>query len=39
MARPDGSTLMEGMDFGELDSSGRLVRIVSFFDMPTSGTP
>lgn len=37
MVRPDGSTLMQGMDFGELDSTGRLVRIVSFFDMPPSG--
>lgn len=36
MVAADGSPLMQGMDFGELDSSGRLVRIVSFFDMPPS---
>lgn len=39
MVGPDGTTLMQGMDFGELDSSGQLVRIVSFFDMPPSPQP
>jgi hypothetical protein len=36
MVSAEGSPLMQGMDFGEIDSSGRLVRIVSFFDMPPS---
>lgn len=30
----DGTERFSGMDFGEIDSAGRLVRIVSFFDMP-----
>lgn len=34
MVMPDGTELFQGMDFGEIDSEGRLVRIVSFFDMP-----
>lgn len=34
MAMADGTERFEGMDFGELDAEGRLVRIVSFFDMP-----
>jgi SnoaL-like protein len=28
---PDGSTIMDGVDFGELASDGRLHRIVGFF--------
>lgn len=40
MAMADGTERFEGMDFGELDSAGRLVRIVSFFDMapPPAGS-
>lgn len=34
MVMADGSEGLSGMDFGEIDSSGRLVRIVSFFEMP-----
>ena len=34
MVMADGTERFQGMDFGELDSAGRLVRIVSFFDMP-----
>lgn len=30
----DGTEPFRGMDFGEINSAGRLVRIVSFFDMP-----
>jgi hypothetical protein len=33
MVMPDGSESLKGIDFGEVDSVGRLVRIVSFFDM------
>ncbi len=29
--KPDGSTLSDGMDFGELDADGRIKRIVGFF--------
>jgi hypothetical protein len=29
--KPDGTTLSEGMDFGELDRGGRIRRIVGFF--------
>lgn len=38
MAMADGTERFEGMDFGELDAAGRLVRIVSFFDMPPPAT-
>lgn len=31
MSGPDGSTVMEGCDFGELDGDGRLKLIVGFF--------
>jgi hypothetical protein len=31
MVGADGAERFQGMDFGELDSAGRLVRIVSFF--------
>lgn len=34
MVMADGTERFKGMDFGEIDSAGRLVRIVSFFDMP-----
>jgi hypothetical protein len=34
MVLADGTERFHGMDFGEIDSAGRLVRIVSFFDMP-----
>lgn len=34
MVMADGTERFTGMDFGEFDSTGRLVRIVSFFDMP-----
>lgn len=34
MVMVDGTERFKGMDFGEIDSAGRLVRIVSFFDMP-----
>lgn len=34
MVMADGTERFKGMDFGELDADGRLVRIVSFFDMP-----
>lgn len=27
----DGKTMLEGIDFGELDESGRIRRIVGFF--------
>ncbi|TAH48728.1 MAG: nuclear transport factor 2 family protein [Betaproteobacteria bacterium] len=28
---PDGSTFLEGTDFGEVDDDGRILRIVGFF--------
>lgn len=31
MLRPDGTVAIEGMDYGELDSDGRISRIVGFF--------
>jgi hypothetical protein len=31
MFAPDGTVVLEGMDYGELDDSGRLRRIVGFF--------
>jgi hypothetical protein len=31
MLAPDGAEVLEGLDFGELDGSGRLSRIVGFF--------
>jgi hypothetical protein len=31
IVKPDGSTLTEGMDFGELDGDGRIRKIVGFF--------
>ena len=34
MVMADGTERFSGMDFGEIDTAGRLVRIVSFFDMP-----
>lgn len=34
MVMADGTERFQGMDFGEIDSAGRLTRIVSFFDMP-----
>jgi hypothetical protein len=34
MVMADGTERFRGMDFGEIDRAGRLVRIVSFFDMP-----
>jgi hypothetical protein len=34
MVMADGTERFKGMDFGEIDSAGRLVRIVSFFNMP-----
>jgi hypothetical protein len=34
MVMADGTERFKGMDFAEIDSAGRLVRIVSFFDMP-----
>ena len=34
MVMADGTERFKGMDFGEIDTAGRLVRIVSFFDMP-----
>ena len=34
MLMPDGTERFQGMDFGEIDSAGRFVRIVSFFSMP-----
>jgi hypothetical protein len=34
MVMADGTERFEGMDFGEIDSAGRFVRLVSFFDMP-----
>ena len=30
---PDGSVSLEGVDFGELDSAGRIRRIVGFFGL------
>lgn len=33
MVMADGTERVSGMDFGEIDPAGRLVRIVSFFDM------
>jgi SnoaL-like domain len=37
MRGPDGEVLLEGLDFGELDDSGRLKRIVGFFGpLPTA---
>lgn len=34
MVMADGTERFTGMDFAEIDPEGRLVRIVSFFDMP-----
>ena len=34
MVMSDGTKRFQGMDFGEIDSTGRLTRVVSFFDMP-----
>lgn len=34
MVMVDGIERFSGMDFGEINPAGRLVRIVSFFDMP-----
>jgi hypothetical protein len=31
---PNGATMLEGMDFGELDADGRIKRIVGFFGPP-----
>ena len=31
IVQPDGSTLLEGIDFAELGSDGRLCRVVMFF--------
>jgi hypothetical protein len=31
IVKPDGTSLSEGLDFGELDSEGRIRRIVGFF--------
>ena len=31
MVGPDGKDRFQGMDFGELDAAGRIVRVVSFF--------
>ena len=30
----DGAVLLEGLDFGEIDESGRIRRIVGFFERP-----
>lgn len=32
MVGPDGTERFKGMDFGELNAAGRIVKIVSFFD-------
>ena len=38
LTKPDGSVMTEGMDFGTIDASGRLTRIVGFFGpFPTLG--
>lgn len=34
MQSADGATMMEGIDFGELASDGRIQRIVGFFGPP-----
>jgi hypothetical protein len=34
MRGADGATVVEGVDFGDLDADGRLVRIVGFFGPP-----
>ncbi|HVB62751.1 MAG: nuclear transport factor 2 family protein [Ktedonobacteraceae bacterium] len=38
MVGPEGSRVSEGMDFGEVDSDGRLLRITGFFG-PLSPVP
>ena len=35
---PDGTTFLEGIDFGEVDDDGRLLRIVGFFGALTPRT-
>ena len=34
MVMADGTERFRGVDFGEIDADGRLIRIVSFFDTP-----
>ena len=34
MVRPDGKRITEGIDFGELEADGRLLRITGFFGPP-----
>jgi len=38
MAGPDGTALVEGRDFGEVDGDGRIRRIVGFFGPPPRRT-
>ncbi|MBI1885935.1 MAG: nuclear transport factor 2 family protein [Chloroflexi bacterium] len=35
---PQGNTVMEGVDFGELDGDGRIKRIVGFFGPPPAAS-
>jgi hypothetical protein len=35
MVNPEGSRVSEGIDFGEIGSDGRLIRITGFFGLPS----
>jgi hypothetical protein len=35
MVSPEGSRVLEGLDFGEVGSDGRLIRITGFFGPPS----
>jgi hypothetical protein len=35
MVNPEGSRVSEGIDFGEVGSGGRLIRITGFFGLPS----
>jgi len=35
MVNPEGSRVTEGIDFGEIGSDGRLIRITGFFGQPS----
>ncbi len=35
MVNPEGSRVSEGIDFGEVGSDGRLIRITGFFGLPS----
>ena len=39
MVDPDGKTVLEGRDFGELDADGRICRIAGFFGPPPPLAP